>query len=492
MRQLAATVFLGGCSFIFNPDHINRDNDAHVDDAYVADVEVIADVDVTALKLDYAYPATVYEGAGQANGRPSLVVIRGAQISPTATVTVVPATGAASQITVNDIKIAGDSNWIAISISVPVDLDQDQTGTKATMPIPLIVTVDNGGGFVQSLPAGALSVTFLDQLTTPITAPVAPTKLYSNIAITVADSFPSGAGLGRIELHSMSGISFTQLITLDASQTMPGPGGCGAGAVAASSSASSAGDSADCIQASGGGNGEGGKGGQYHGTPQISSFADATPGGGGGGGHTVAGLLGSVGGAGGGMLQLQAGGDLTIGAGITAKGGVGGNGSVGDGAGGGGTGGTLLLRSGGTLSVTGALTLTGGPTGSAGSAGEPGAAGHIRFDAAHGSAPSGYVGPTFQAIPYFSYDALTAVDLITVTGLAGDSMSTGQAFDKDLDAPVEGKFDLSFSGNGLAKPRVMLSPGYNQVCTIVPGGNVLAHPEAGNCAEIAYLPGPHS
>jgi hypothetical protein len=232
MRQLAATVFLGGCSFIFNPDHINRDIDAHVDDAYVADVEVIADVDITALHLDYAFPATVYEGAGQANARPSLVVIRGEQISPTATVTVVPATGAATQITVNDIKIAGDSNWIAISISAPVDPFQDETGAKMVAPVPLIITVDNGGGNVRSLPPEALSLTFLDQLNATISAPVATTKLYSNIAIAAAQSF--GNNTGRIELHSMSGISFGLGINLDGGTTggmgsgsPSGPGGCG-------------------------------------------------------------------------------------------------------------------------------------------------------------------------------------------------------------------------------------------------------------------------
>jgi hypothetical protein len=487
MRQLAAVVFLGGCSFIFNPDHINRDIDAHV---IVVDTEVIADVDITALKLEYAYPAIVYEGAGQANARASLVVIRGEQISPTATVTVVPATGSPAQITVNDIKIAGDSNWIAISISAPVDLNQDETGTKMASPVPLIVTVDNGGGNVRSLPPEALSLTFLDQLIAPIAAPVAATKLYSKIAITTADAFPSGSNLGRIELHSMSGISFSQLITLSATTTMVGPGGCGAGAIAASSAASSAGDMADCTQASGGGDGQGGQGGQYHGNPQLSSFAAATPGGGGGGGHTTLGLLGAVGGAGAGMLSLTAGGDLTIGAGITAIGGVGGNASVGDGAGGGGAGGTLLLRSGGTLSVTGTLTLTGGSTGTGGTPGEAGAVGHVRYDAAHGSAPSGYIGPMFQTVPYFSYDAQTQIGAITVTGTPGDTTSFGQAYDKDLNPPGDGGFDLSFNIQGVATPHVMLSPGYNKICATVPSGNLL-DPDSGNCAEIAYLPGPH-
>jgi hypothetical protein len=55
----------------------------------------------------------------------------------------------------------------------------------------------------------------------------------------------------------------------------------------------------------------------------------------------------------------------------------------------------------------------------------------------------------------------------------------------------DSNFDLLF-GAGTAKPTVKLSPGYNRVCVLVPGGNILTAAESGNCVEIAFLPGPHA
>src|SRR5450432_2249842 len=219
MRQSLAvvTTLVSGCSFIYNPNNIG-----HGDSGIVVDVEVVADVDPSMLNLDYAFPGTIYEGAGSGSSRPAVLVVRGEQIAPTATVTVVPMTGAASQITVNGVTIAADHNWIAISITAPVDMNQDETGTHAVAPVPLVITVDNGNNVVRSLPTTMVALKFLDQLTAPITAPVDPMKRYSKIDIPTLEALPSG--IGRVSLRSMSSITFESGITFDANGMTAGAG----------------------------------------------------------------------------------------------------------------------------------------------------------------------------------------------------------------------------------------------------------------------------
>jgi len=177
-------------------------------------------------------------------------------------------------------------------------------------------------------------------------------------------------------------------------------------------------------------------------------------------------------------------------AGISANGAVGTGGGLGAG-GGGGAGGTILMRSGGAMSITGTLSVS-GLGGGTGTTGAGGAAhdGRVRFDAASitGTAPTGTQGSTFITVPAFSTDMVVPAGMITLSGPQGASnIFHGQGYDKDGNAT--NPFDLSYSGAGIAMPsNVTLAAGYNQLCVLVPNGNVFTAPESANCAEIAFLP----
>jgi len=498
MRPCLAVVvpLLGGCSFIYNPDHINKDIDAKV-----VDTEHVVDVNPAGLTLTYAYPAVVYEGVGTGGSRPAVVVIRGEEIAPSATVTIVPMTGAPTQIALNEFKVADDHRWIALSITVPVDETQDETGTHATAAVPLAITVDNGMGHTATLPMDALKVQWLDQLEAPITAPPEPTKRYSKILVTGANNFAASSTAHRATLRSMSSIEFDAALTANASGLNPGPGGCAGGPVATNGgTATTDGDVCQPGQHGNGGGGGGyvlpgdstnsGAGGGATGDALISAFKTNVGGGGGGGDQTLALLGGGAGGGGGGTLFLDAGGTLTLKAGISANGAAGSPGGVG-GGGGGGAGGTILLRSGGAMSVTGSVSVSGqgGGTGTLG-AGAAAHDGRVRFDAASitGTAPAGTQGSTFVSVPAFSTSMVVAQGMITLSGPPGASnMFFGQGYDKDGNAT--NAFDLSYSGMGIAMPsNVTLTAGYNQICVLVPNGNVFTAPESANCAEVAFLP----
>lgn len=485
--QLAGfTSLLAGCSFIYNPDHIKGQEDARGPDA-----EVITDVDPTMLKIDYAYPLVVEEGAGQGGARNALIVLHGAQILPSATVTVTPTSGPPSLIDVKKTTIAGDANWIAIELAVPVDPTRDETGANATADIPLSITVDNGNGTTVMV-ANPPAIHFYDQLTTPITAPVAAGKKYSKIDVTAAMPFAANGTTGRVELHAVSSASFMGAITMTASTTKPGPGGCGGSPGNGNPGAqTSAGDGTACVSGGDAADGTSGKAGATGGMPGMSTFAAATPGGGGGGGKTIAGLGGGgTGGGGAGMFYVSAGGDITITGGFTAIGGAGGGGALGGFGGGGGTGGTLLLQSGGTATID-TVTLTGGPGGSP--SGQTGTTGAVRIDSITATPiANAYIGPQFKTAPTVVFDPTIASGTsLVLVGIPGDSSSTGSVLDKDSGAIPGGTFNLTFSAAGTTNPSVTLGAGYNRICAILPGGNIVLHPEAGNCVEVAYLPGQH-
>jgi len=494
--RLAAVVVLSSCSFIYNPSNISGDSGNAVD------AEHVVDVNPSALALTYAFPPVVNEGAGQGGARPAVIVVRGAEISPAATVTVVPATGAATQIVVNNIAIAEDHTWIAISISAPVDTMQDETGGNAKPDVPLTVTVDNGNGTVVAMPANTLALHFLDQLVTPPTTPPPAKKLYSMVMVPSATTFLASTSAGRAVITSVSSISFIGEITANGGATVPGPGGCAGGTAAATTPPAKTADGVTCTSSGvgatsilgGGGGGAGytvagddgtgsgsGAGGPATGDIAISSYTTSYAGGGGGGAPTTV-LPGSAGGGGGGTVELTSGGDLSVSGGasdaIAALGGT-------SGGGGGGAGGTILVRCGGALTLTKALDVA--PTSGSGNGGK-GKPGRTRVDTATGTAPVGvgFTGAMFLTVPYMTTTQTTSD--IMITGPAGVPGFQGQVYDKDGNALADGNFNVSFGANSTAIPSIKLTAGYNKVCVIVPNGNVLQSPEAGNCAEIVFLP----
>lgn len=501
---------LGACSFIYNPDHINKDIDAQVVDA-----EMVVDVNPAGLKLTDVYPKTVYEGVGTGGSRKALIVIRGEEIAETATLTIKPASGADTQIMVDPPMISKNHLFIATTITVPVDPMQDETGTNMKAALPLQITVDNGMGFTASL-NDTLTVTWLDQLTTPLAAPLAPTakKLYSQIDVTAAQPFSASAASHRVELHAVSSINFHAGVTANANADTPGVGGCAGGATGLAG-AQNAVDGATCSSghtgASGTATGGGGggyvlagnnagavSGGDPTGEVQIRSLATNVAGGGGGGNAVLlaapALLGGGAGGGGGGTIWLEAGGNLTVTSpggttpAIAADGAAGTGGGLG-GGGGGGAGGTVILRSGGTLSLTGAISVAGKGGGAGANAGGAAHDGRVRYDAAMPMGiTSGYAGAMFLTIPAMSNIQQIVDHSIVLVGAAGETGYTGFVYGPD-DSTTNGQaFSVSFGGDGKAKPDITLTAGYNKVCVYFIGGNVLQNSLQGTCAEIAFIP----
>lgn len=503
ITAVAVTLCAGGCSFIYNPDNIAKGDGG----THAVDVEIVADVNPAAIALTSVYPALVYEGVGQGNSRPALIVVRGTNIAPNATVTVVPVTGAPSQVTVVGTKVALDHNFIAISLAVPVDPLQDETGAKAVARLGLTISVDNGGGVVKAIDGasdGGLKLVFLDQLTAPITAPPDPGKRYSAINVAAANPFAASATASVIHLRSESAIVFGAGVTANASGTVPGPGGCAGGDKATSAPAM---NSLMYACSAGAGNGSSGGGGGGHaaagGSGSVAGLGSvaatgggvrgsdpildltAEAGGGGGGGGITVGSEGT-GGGGGGIIYLDAAGDLT--ASISANGAQGMSGSA---SGGGGAGGTILLKAGGMLSAPSVTATPGAAQGSGGGAGGAGGTGRIRFDAASGmptATPAAYQGATFKTVSSYSYvQNVSSSAELQVIGPIGVTGFVGQVYGPNDSAGSS--FDLSFGGGGLAQPTVGLTAGYNRICVGVPGSNILVHPESANCAEMAFLPG---
>lgn len=184
------------------------------------------------------------------------------------------------------------------------------------------------------------------------------------------------------------------------------------------------------------------------------------------------------------MVELSAGGDVTLGAGASANGGNGTPGG-GGGDGGGGAGGVVLIRSGATLAITGSVTANKGSGGTGGAAGGDGSIGRIRVDAAKGSLPAGsYNAPMFVDLPATTTDQKT---MVAVRGFAGDQ--TAQLTVYDAQGMVVGSpVTIAFGSTDTLMQQVSLKAGYNRICAIVKNGNLSSNPEAGNCSEIAFLP----
>src|SRR3569833_776252 len=117
MRVLGL-VLCAGCSFVYNPDHLNGSSDAHT-----SDEKNDAKDEPTKQKQTDVWPAQVYEGAGTGNARPALVVVYGHQIAEDAVVTLTP-----PSVKIVSATVAGDLNFIALALQADDDgMDNDCT-----------------------------------------------------------------------------------------------------------------------------------------------------------------------------------------------------------------------------------------------------------------------------------------------------------------------------------------------------------------------------
>lgn len=513
VAKLAPAFFVGGCSLLYNPNNIDKPP-ADATDAPSIDAEMTADADIDAPPLADAdpgmlmvldvMPKTIYEGQGQFNSRPAIVVIRGHHfVSEGLTVDVSPNTG----LTVSEPTVSMNGDYIALTIAVDVDEATD-TGTSS-----LTITVNENGapsGGV-SLP-DALSVQYLPQLTTSGAIDTGTlAALYSDV--NAGDV--TFAGTSRAVVRSVSRIKLGNITANGGaggtgSAGAAGPGGCAGGGTGATGgctqndgggggAANTSGGAGGGFGAPGGGGngGDGGSAGIEHGNPQIVSYGGAagktnqSAGGGGGSANILANAGG--GGGGGGTVELTAGGDIMVGT-ISANGGKGGDASAllsAGGGGGGGSGGAVVVRSAvGAVTVAGISAMGGAAGAKAGSGGGGGTGGpgRVRVDVPAGGLPSAtpeaHRGPAFVNVPTI----VTAKGLaVSMTGSNGDIVDA-YVIPDDGAVHTGEPMDVPFTNGTLMFTGILL-PGYNQLCvTLEPGTRQHADKLADTCVDVAYLP----
>jgi hypothetical protein len=473
MRQLAALLWvstLSACSLIYNPSNI--DNGSMPPDA------AIADANPALITLKVRKSPTLLEGAGQGGSAPAILVVYGEHITKNALLTIVPRTNPMGQvaITVSNQSIADDGNSIAALVSAGYMEDVDEAA--GVIELDVIVTQD--GASPQMIEWDYQPLDELASGTQP--APV-PGKLFSHVDVDTVDF---AAGVSKAIITAVGEIKISGRVSANASGRAGGAGGCDGGI------ANVAGQCFGAGRSGGGGGGYAVPGshgamntaGPASGDPLIKIYdgggAAMNRGGGGGGGD------GAEGGGGGGVVELTAGGAITVGT-IEAKGAAGGASLV-RGAGGG-SGGTVVLRAGGTLAQPAMLDIQAGAAGNGGvaniSPGGAGAIGRWRFDAAAVTGPAPMTPPPRRgpmivrpANPIFE----TKNQTLMITGENGAEVTVILRY-ADGTSSTDTATLLGESSSYEAALRI----GLNTICVLVPGGN-FADDVAKNCVEVAFIP----
>jgi hypothetical protein len=497
MRHVATLVVgiaLTGCSLIYNPSNLPPPIDAPPDP--------------TMLQLGGAGPMMLFEGQGTGGSRPAILAITGKNLTVAATVRVYATGSETPMITVNSndpmitSKVSAASDVLAVSVTLPVDPALPADATSAMQDIPLTIEVSQpaASGMVTKTLPGAVTLRTLPELVAGTSDSTSLQPMYSQVDLSGPLTFTAASGRKRALIRSASTINLKD-VTVSASTAPGGPAGPGglAGGTAGSitmaagqGGGGASGGGAGTLLIGGGGAGfasagsdgtDGGSGrisgGNPTGDPLISDYATNFSAGGGGG-------IGSVGGSGGGTIELTAAGDVHVGA-ITANGAPGGKG--GTTAAGGGAGGIVVIRSGGTATLGGAINAVGGlgGTGGAGTAGA-GSIGRTRIDAPVVSGtpvvtPSFHTGAswdpatplTTKTSPFAMKLFGTVADKFDVVVLDGAGGASSPAFTAD------------FGNASQITVRPTLQPGFNRVCVTRTGGSVTVV-EATNCIDLAYVP----
>jgi hypothetical protein len=214
--------------------------------------------------------------------------------------------------------------------------------------------------------------------------------------------------------------------------------------------------------------------------------------GGGGGGNGTLGAMGGEGGGGGGVLEISAGGNVTVAGSGTIRVRANGNPGMGTtGGGGGGSGGAVLIRTGGSIASTGAwIEARGGNGANATNDGGNGGVGRIRVDAAAGTvAEMTAMATSPPLVRGPGWDVATPTifatpDLqVTMTGHPGRTYGV-RLNDSALT-------DLAVGIDGTVAHTITLEEGANALCAVYTtnaAATQLARPEATSCIEIVYLP----
>ncbi|MDQ3337168.1 MAG: hypothetical protein M4D80_18555 [Myxococcota bacterium] len=477
MRQHLVTLLwasaLSGCSLIYNPSNIDK-NQMPPDAA-------IADANPALIKLKEVKSPPLLEGAGQGGSAPAILVVFGEHITPSAVVTIVPRTNPMSQVAieVSNVSIAADGNSIGALVKAAYMEGVDQTGPNASGVLKLDVIVTQDGASPQMI---EWDYKPLDELAPGVQPAPAAGTMFSHVDVTNVDF----TGTNKAIVQAVGDIKISGRVTANANGNTAGAGGCNGGA---------AGQPGQCFgggKAAGGGGGFGAPGiagnantaGAVSGDPLITIYDGAgmamNRGGGGAGGDGV------EGGGGGGVIELTAGGAITV-ENIQAKGGTNGTASVTRGAGGG-AGGTVVLRAGGQLSHPAMLDIGGGAGGAGGalniSPGGAGGVGRWRFDAAAvartAPAPAPRRGPMIVRPPNPIFEDKNAT--LMITGENGVEITIITRY-----ADNTSTTDTTTLIGDPSSYEAVLRIGINTVCVLVPGGS-FADDEAKNCVDVAFIP----
>ncbi len=506
---------LAGCSVLYNPNNL-PDDPALVEAGIVpADAEVILDTNPDDLALEAVEPSVLVEGQGVGGSYSTILVIHGRQlVNNLTTVTITPhdAAGPIVGITVDNSKLDVSANGRDLAVPVAFAIDATRGKTAARTRLDVTVTQMGTSGPVTATLAtkepgdsAVLELEYLDELTNA-SPEFAGLQLdpgdyrYSKVEIT--GGLRASTNTNPLRVTAISSFASTGVIAINAVGGTPGPGGNGGGNGGGASTLGpanpgGAGAGAGAGGSSGGGGGFGTIGGGAAGGPLVGDEAlrdfanNRSSGGGGGLGSVGVGAQGGgVGGAGGGVIELSAGGDLAIGD-LTAIGGDGGivAATASGGGGGGGSGGTVLLRAGRNLTVTSVLARGGLAGGGGAVESHAGGAGRVRIDVpttlAIDSIPASYRGPMLMADS--NLIVRTANPTFVVTGAKNKSFDYfftnadgAQAGSPQLIGP-SGVQSLTLPAS---KP---LARGINRFCLLVAGGDPASGLEAMNCYNVVYL-----
>jgi hypothetical protein len=492
-----------GCSLLYNVSDLP---DPRVDASEVPPPpDAILNPD--GLMLTAASPTLLYEGQGSGGSRAALLVINGANIAPDAQVSLAatdPA-AAAPMVTIDNAHAmrAADNTMIAVPVTLLVDPSNTPDGKAVDLPLTIQITQSGSNGMITS-PAltGQVSLHCLPELTAPLAAGVTPEPLYSQIAPNPADlSFAAQAG-SAIELRSVSSIDVGNVVS-NTNGATPGAGGGAGGAPGLAGMGPGGGQPGALVSlfdtfaqplgvltggsgagffALGGAGSGNNPGGAMYGDPLITSYMTTYASGGGGGPSGSA----ITGGGGGGTVELTSGGTLAVGT-VTVDGGKGTAGTALTGGGGGGAGGVVVIRAGAGATL-GAISAKGGPGGTGSIPGGIGSIGRVRVDAPSiagtqpAFSPSVRRGVAFAtAVPLVTHDPHVLINV--VSAFAADQF---QVVVRDAANTTIQTTSLMFA-TPTAAITPSLSPGYNRVCVLTPGGN-LTNDESTNCLDLVYVP----
>lgn len=507
-RAVLLAPALAGCSLIYNPNNLpNPPVEAGIDTPQLpgdASAGAVRDANDAMLTINDITPASIDEGQGDAGSLPGVFVIRGhnivnaklkVELIPPEGVTVLvePVTDALAShngdylaftaIAHVDTALATD---VALGVKVSQEISPQYGGGTATQLLPVPLTL-------HGLPELTSTSPGVNKTTKVVTTPL-PQAKYSKVDLS--DVAPvklvtTTSAVGAIT--AVSSIAMGAIIA-DATTTTPGPGGF----ATAGPGVGASGQTAIVIGIGGGGGGAGlaargsdgatagavggGSGGPPTGDDKILSLQDnlASAGGTGGGGlGALGGIPGGKAGAGGGMVVLVAGGDITTGT-ISA---LGGNGSTSGSTGGGGAGGTVVVRTANGALTIGTIRVKGG-NGSSMTVGN-GSVGRVRWDAPAGTNPASpdkapHRGPAFVAPARI----VAAAQAYALSGTTGDELDV-RVTDQD-NTPHTGEH-ISFNSKGVATTTPTLFAGYNLVCVKLMGGT-LTEPVANACVDVVFLP----